>query len=305
MSVILIAGPTASGKSGLALAIAEKTEGVIINADASQVYDCWRGLSARPSDADCTAAPHRLYGHVAAQVRYSTGRWLRDVAAVLADARAAGKRPIVVGGTGLYFQALTTGLADIPPVPTAVHAQSQAMLDAGALDALVADLAARDPATLAGIDARNPMRVQRAWNVLTATGRGLAAWQSDTPPPLVDPQASTRIVLLPETGWLNQRIALRFAQMMADGALDEVRRFLAVGVDPGLPAARVLGAPQLGAHLRGECALDAAVAASITATRQFAKRQRTWFRNKMTDWTAVDPAGGPRAALDQVAVRSA
>lgn len=190
MSAILIAGPTASGKSALALELAARIDGVVINADASQVYDCWRILSARPTESECLAAPHRLYGHIPAHVRYSAGAWLRDVASELAAAREMGRSAIVVGGTGLYFQALTSGLAEIPAVPAEIHAQSQAMLAAGNLDAMIAVLAERDPRTLRGIDARNPMRVQRAWDVLMATGRGLADWQSNATEPLIEAASS-------------------------------------------------------------------------------------------------------------------
>ena len=294
---VLIAGPTASGKSALALALAERVGGAIINADAGQVYACWRLLTARPDDADLARAPHRLYGHVDGAQRYSVGDWLRDIAVALEQTRTAGQRPIVVGGTGLYIDALTRGLAFIPPIPPAVHAESEAMLAAGALEAM---LAALDPETRSRIDQRNPMRVQRAWDVLTATGRGLAAWQ-DAPrlPPLV-PEA-VRMLVSPDTPELDARIARRFHAMIEAGAIDEVDRFAAAGLGRTGPAARVLGAPQLLAWRRGETNLDAAISAAITATRQFAKRQRTWFRNRMADWPQASPGAATIEILQGIA----
>lgn len=290
---LLIAGPTASGKSALALAVAERDGGVVINADASQVYACWRVLTARPAADELTRAPHRLYGYVACHARHSTGDWLREIASVLDDARRSGRRPIVVGGTGLYFAALTEGLAEIPPIPAAVRARSQALIAEGRADVLRDELARDDPETLAGIDAANPMRVQRAWDVLRGTGRGLADWHRATAAPLIAPGDAERIVIEPNVVWLNERIERRFRRMVAAGGLDEVRAFLALGVDPTLPAARVIGAPMLMAFLRGEVSLDDAIAESVAATRQYAKRQRTWMRNRMADWQRVAP--GPEA----------
>jgi tRNA dimethylallyltransferase len=289
---VLIAGPTASGKSALALALAERYRGCVINADALQVYACWRVLTARPDDADLARAPHMLYGHVGCDVRYSVGAWLRDVAAALAEARRRGLRPIVVGGTGLYLSALTEGLADIPEIPPEVRARSEALLGAGRLDALVADLARHDPATFARLDRSNPMRVQRAWEVLAATGRALSAWQRTTQPPLLPPGAAACLVLEPDLLLLNESLEARFHLMLQQGALDECHRFLAAGHALDAPSGRALGAAQLAGYLRGDIPFDAAVANSIIATRRFAKRQRTWFRNRMADWSRVDPADG-------------
>lgn len=277
---VLIAGPTASGKSGLALAIAQAQGGVIVNADASQIYDCWQVVTARPDAADLARAPHLLYGHVAYDAPYSAGHWLREVAPLL----SGGARPIIVGGTGLYFTALTKGLAEIPATPDAVRASGDAIPLAG----LLAEL---DPETTARIDTNNRARVQRAWEVLHATGRGLAAWQDDTPPPLLPEDAATCIALSSPPDWLNARIAQRFDMMLAGGALDEIAQ-MRDRYDPALPSCRAIGVPELMAHAAGEMTLDAARDAAVIATRQYAKRQRTWQRSKMAHWQWVDPSLG-------------
>jgi tRNA dimethylallyltransferase len=275
---VLLAGPTASGKSALAMEIAARDGRTVVNADALQVYGCWRLLTARPSAADEAALPHRLYGHVGRDEPYSVGHWLREVAGLL-------DRPVViVGGTGLYFLALTEGLAEVPEVPGEVRAEADA-LRAGDLARMRSDL---DAATAARIDLANPARVQRAWEVLRATGRGLAAWQDATPAPLVPPALAEARVLRPDTGWLNARIDRRFDAMMAAGALDEVRRE-APFWDPTRPSARAIGAPELVAHLQGAMSLAEAVEAAKLASRQYAKRQRTWFRNRMRDWQVPEP----------------
>lgn len=283
---LLIAGPTASGKSDHALAAAAKG-GVIINADASQVYDVWRVLTARPSAEEEAQAPHRLYGHVAPSVRYSVGAWLRDLAPVLEEVRAHGLRPIIVGGTGLYFKALTEGLAEIPEPPDMIRAAVDARLRAEGLAALVADLTRRDPATAEITDLMNPMRVTRALEVLAATGKGLAAWRADTPPPLI--ADAEKLLIAPPREALYDRCDLRFERMIEAGALDEARAIAALNLDPALPAMRAVGAPELLAHLRDEISLDQAAAAAKQATRNYAKRQMTWMRNQMKDWTRFDP----------------
>ncbi|MFZ0100090.1 MAG: tRNA (adenosine(37)-N6)-dimethylallyltransferase MiaA [Gemmobacter sp.] len=277
---VLIAGPTASGKSALASEIVAQQGGVIVNADALQVYDCWRVLSARPSAEEEAALPHRLYGHVGPRVAYSVGHWLRDVTGVLKQ----GQRPVIVGGTGLYFMALTEGLAEIPPIPAQVRSMGDA-LRASDPSAMVAAL---DPETAARTDLNNLARVQRAWEVLQATGRGLADWQRETPAPLLPRTACAAFVFRPAVDWLNSRIDRRFDLMMSAGALEEARAALA-DWDPMRPSSRAIGAPELIAHLRGEVSLGTAVEAAKLASRQYAKRQRTWFRARMGDWTAVDP----------------
>lgn len=274
---VLIAGPTASGKSALALAIAETGGGVVVNADALQVYADWRVLSARPSAEEEARAPHALYGHVGRETTYSVGHWLREVAPLL-----DGPRPIVVGGTGLYFSALTEGLAEIPATPPEIRAQA----DAIALPDLVAGL---DAETRGRIDLANRARVQRAWEVLRATGRGIAAWQADTPPPLLPLSRAQPIVLRPDPAWLNARIARRFDAMLQEGALDEARAALPHW-QPAAPWARAIGAPELVAHLRGKTDLATARETAIIASRQYAKRQRSWFRSRMGEWRGLDPA---------------
>lgn len=275
---VLIAGPTASGKSALALEIVVRQGGIIVNADALQVYGCWRLLTARPSAVEEAAAPHRLYGHVGRDQDYSVGHWLRDLRAVLAE----GPRPVIVGGTGLYFMALTEGLAEIPPIPPEVRAEGDALRH-GDPSAMVAAL---DAETAARTDLANLARVQRAWEVQRATGRGLAAWQKATPAPLLPPEQTDCLVLRPEVDWLNARIDRRFDQMMAEGALEEVRAEWPHW-QAERPSARAIGAPELVDHLEGRLTLDEAIAAAKLASRQYAKRQRTWFRSRMGAWQTV------------------
>ncbi|WP_299206992.1 tRNA (adenosine(37)-N6)-dimethylallyltransferase MiaA [uncultured Tateyamaria sp.] len=268
---ILIAGPTASGKSALALAIAEAQGGVIVNADASQVYDCWRVLTARPSAQEESRAPHRLYGHLPFDAPYSTGHWLREVTPLL-----SGERPIIVGGTGLYFTALTQGLADIPETPPELRKHADQMDMAAMLMEL-------DKDTIARIDVANRARVQRAWEVLTSTGRGLAHWQDNTASPLLRAGTYAGIVMDSPKEWLTPRIATRFDDMLRGGALEEARA-MQDRFDPILPSCRAIGVAEAMAVLRGDMDHDTAVEQATIATRQYAKRQRTWFRARMADW---------------------
>ena len=278
---VLIAGPTASGKSALALEIAAGAGGVVVNADALQVWSCWRVLSARPSAGDEAAAAHALYGHRAPGEDYSVGHWLREVAAIFAAHRAgAGPRPIVVGGTGLYFTALTEGLAEIPPTPPEIRAEADARRVAEGHAGMLAEL---DAASAARVDARNPVRVQRAWEVMRATGRGLAAWQDETPAPMLPLGGATALVIEAERDWLAERIDRRFDLMLAEGALEEARAVLPIW-EPRALWARAIGAPELVAHLRGELSLAEARIRAQAASRQYAKRQRTWYRGRMADW---------------------
>lgn len=258
--------------------IAQRQGGVIVNADALQVYDGWRVLTARPSAEDEAAVAHRLYGHIPFEANYSVGDWLRAVEQILQGA----DRPIIVGGTGLYFRALTEGLAEIPPVPDAIRDQAEAL----PLAALLDDLARDDPAILPRIDTQNPARVRRAWEVFRGTGRPLSAWQDDTAPPLLRLSDAHALVLDADRDWLNDRIARRFDLMLEHGALDEARQNLHRWPDAG-GAAKAIGAPELIAHLQGTLTLDAAREAAIIASRQYAKRQRTWFRARMRDWDPI------------------
>ena len=272
---LLIAGPTASGKSELALRIAETQGGVVVNADASQIYDCFRVVTARPSPEEEARAPHALYGHVAWDAPYSAGHWLREVMPLLNGP----ERPIITGGTGLYFTTLTQGMAEIPDTPAEIRAEGDAL----PLDVLLAGI---DPVTAAGLDQLNRARVQRAWEVERATGRALHLWQAETPPPPLALDTVVPLVFDVDKDWLNERIARRFDRMLALGALDEVRAMLPV-YDPSRPAFRAIGVPELAQHLLGELTLDEARERATISTRQYAKRQRTWFRSKMRQWRRI------------------
>ncbi|MBM1309609.1 tRNA (adenosine(37)-N6)-dimethylallyltransferase MiaA [Sulfitobacter mediterraneus] len=273
---VLIAGPTASGKSALALEIAAAQGGVVVNADASQVYDCWRVITARPSKEEEAQAPHLLYGHVPATAAYSTGHWLREVVPLL----TGGQRSIIVGGTGLYFSALTQGLAEIPATPPEVRAQADELT----LEVLLQGV---DAATQARIDLQNRARVQRAWEVQHATGKPLLDWQKQTGPAPLPLDQCFPVVFDVDKDWLNDRIARRFDLMIEQGALDEVEAVRGV-YDPALPAHRAIGVPELMQYLDGDLTLDQARQNAVIATRQFAKRQRTWMRSKMANWHKIN-----------------
>ena len=289
---ILIAGPTASGKSALALALARRLGGAVINADSQQVYRDWRILTARPTPEDETRAPHFLYGHLALEAEYSAGAWLRDVAEALEDCRDRDLWPIITGGAGLYFKALTEGLAPIPPIPPEIRANAGAELERLGLAGLHAELSRRDPETAAALDRANPARVLRAWEVLQATGTGLAAWHGTTAPALLPLDRTVAFALTPPRAWLMARCDARFDAMLEQGALDEAARVMALGLDPGLPGMKALGAPELMAHLAGEISLDAAASRAKTSTRRYAKRQLTWVRNQMFHWQVLNSHNG-------------
>lgn len=284
MRPLLIAGPTGAGKSAFALKAAREG-GVVINADASQVYSGWRVLTARPDEAEEAEAPHRLYGHIDPSRRYSTGDWLRDLTEELKAAEAAGLRPIIIGGTGLYFTAATSGLASIPPPPEDVRERVAAQLSAEGLPALVADLQARDAETAARIDLNNPMRVSRALEVLNATGRGLSDWWKETEPPLI--AEAEKCLILPEREALYARLDQRFDAMLERGAVEEAEAMLARGLNPALPAMKAVGAPELFAFLEGRISREEAADKAKQATRNYAKRQMTWMRNRMQDWEII------------------
>jgi len=291
-AAILIAGPTASGKSALALRLADKLGGVIVNADSMQVYRDLRVITARPSPEEEARAPHRLYGEVDAAENYSTGQWLRDVARVLAEVKAQGRVPILVGGTGLYFKALSAGLAAVPPIPADIRAQVRARLQSEGAPALHAELARLDPATAQRVTRNDRSRVARALEVALATGRPLSDWHREGLPPLIDAKRAAKVFVTCERRELVARIEARFAAMLQAGALAEVRALAARKLDPLLPAMKAHGVPWLVRHLAGEITLDEAAAGAIMDTRRYAKRQLTWFRNQITDWpwAAADSA---------------
>ena len=274
---ILIAGPTASGKSQLALEYACAQGRSIINADALQIYSNWPILSAQPSLDDLSAAPHFLYGHIKPDTPYSVGHWLRELSVFEGNHPA----PIIIGGTGLYFRALTEGLANIPAIKDHIRDEANTIiLHEGDHSRLLADLITQDPQTAANIDQRNPMRVQRAWEVLKSTGKGLYAWQQETPAPLLPLSKCFPILIEADPNWLLKRIETRFDLMLSAGALEEARANLAQW-DPLLPSSKTIGAPELISHLQGAITLEEAILNATISTRQYAKRQRTWFRNRM------------------------
>jgi tRNA dimethylallyltransferase len=281
---VLIAGPTASGKSALALALAAKIRGVIINADSMQVYRDLRVITARPTVDEEAQAPHKLYGHVDAAENYSVGRWLRDAQAAIAEAKIAGRVPIVVGGTGLYFLALTRGLAAVPPIPADIRASVRGRLESEGVTPLYAELAERDPATAQRLMPGDRARITRALEVVLATGRSLSDWHRDGMPAVLDPARAARFFLDVDREELGRRIDMRFDAMLAQGALAEVERLAARGLNPALPAMKAHGVPWLIRHLRGEIGLEEAVDGGKRDTRRYTKRQATWFRNQAPDW---------------------
>ena len=287
---LIIAGPTASGKSHIALRIAERDKGCVINADALQVYGCWRVLTARPGSEETARARHELYGHVSCETRYSVGAWLRDLESVLASCRQRDQRPVIVGGTGLYLTALTEGLADIPAIPHNIRARSENLMRSEGFDALRGELAEIDRETFDMIDTNNPIRVQRAWEVKAATGRGLASWHMEVKAALLPRDACDCIVLNVDKSFLAKRIERRFDNMLQCGALKECESFLDTGLDRNSPSARALGATALMSYLEGKLDLASATAETITGTRRYAKRQRSWYRARMADWTWIDPS---------------
>jgi tRNA dimethylallyltransferase len=292
---VLIAGPTASGKSGLALALARETGGTIVNADSMQVYRDLRIITARPAPEEETQVPHRLYGHVDAAENYSVGRWLADIGPVLDEVWASGRVPILAGGTGLYFKALTQGLSAVPPIPPDIRSRVRARLEAEGPAALHADVLARDPQTQLGSHDRT--RIARALEVLEATGRPLSDWHREGLPPLIDAAGAVKVFLAPERDELRQRISARFDGMLEAGALDEVRRLGSRKLDPLLPAMKAHGVPWLIRHLAGEITLAEAAEGAKNDTRRYTKRQFTWARHQLPDWTWIAPDGALAATL--------
>lgn len=283
---VLIAGATASGKSALALELAGDQPSYIVNADALQVYDGWQILTARPSVEDRSHVPHHLDGHVAMDQDYSVGHWLRDLGELLGA--QSDKRPIIVGGTGLYFQALTAGLAPIPEISPETKQHADEIEQEHGLGHFAELIAANDPAAAAKIDMDNPARTRRAWEVLKETGRSITAWQAETPPPLLLLDKTQPLLLHGDPDWLNDRIDRRFDHMMDEGALDEAQKAYDSFWDPKAVSCQAIGAAELIAHLNAETDLATAIDLAKTRTRQFAKRQRTWFRGRMKTWPVIN-----------------
>ena len=299
-ATILIAGPTASGKSALALALAERHGGTVINADSMQVYRDLSIITARPTAEEEARVPHRLYGHVDAAVNFSVGRWCTEFEAVLAEARGEGRAAVIVGGTGLYFSALTRGLAAVPPIPAQIRDDVRGRLAKEGVAALHAELARQDPAAAAHLRPGDRARVTRALEVVLATGRSLLLWHEDNMPARLDPARAAKIFLMPERDALLSRIDSRFNAMMAAGALDEVRTLAARHLDPSLPAMKAHGVPWLIRHLDGAITLAVAVEGAKRDTRQYTKRQATWFRNQLPDFAWVEPPHAPGAIEAQL-----
>lgn len=295
-AAILIAGPTASGKSALATALALRHGGVVVNADSMQVYSDLRTLSARPTIEEEARAPHRLYGHVDGAVNFSAGQYAREATALLAE--IGDRLPVFVGGTGLYFRALEEGLSDLPPVPDAVRAQLRDWCEGRETGALHAALAERDPQGAAALRPSDRARVMRALEIHAATGRPISDFHGERiPGPLAGRQLQ-KIFLAPDRDVLRARIDARFRTMIARGALDEVAALRAKKLDPLLPIMRAHGVPGLIAHLDGVLTLEQAIERGQADTRRYAKRQFTWFRHQMGDgWTWIDPEDAAMAAV--------
>jgi tRNA dimethylallyltransferase len=286
---VLIAGPTASGKSALALELAQTHDAVIVNTDSMQVYRDLRVITARPTLAEEAEVPHRLYGHVDAAMNFSAGAWVTDAAKVLADARAQKRLPIFVGGSGLYFKSLTRGLSAVPPIPPEVRDSVRARLEHNGVEALHAELARVDPASAERLKPRDRTRIARALEVVEATGRSLTDWHREGLPPLLPPDQFSALFLAPERDDLYARIDARFDAMLKAGALQEVAALAARRLDPLLPAMKAHGVPALIRHLQGELSLEQAGVIGRADTRHYAKRQFTWFRHQLPEFEWMRP----------------
>ena len=288
-NAILIAGPTASGKSGLALGLAEELRAVIVNADSMQVYSVLRVLTARPGAADLARAPHLLYGHVHPSIAYSTGAWLRDVAALAESGVFDAARPIFVGGTGLYFRALLGGISEMPDIPAEVRAHWRNELERQGPERLHEILQRDDPAAAATLKPGDGQRIVRALEVLQASGRSILGWQGQSGMPLVDAASATLLVIEPVRAELVGRIDARFDTMVSEGAMQEAMAIGALQLDPALPAMKAIGVRELLAAAEGETSIETAIEQAKIATRQYAKRQGTWFRNQLgPEWRRLD-----------------
>jgi tRNA dimethylallyltransferase len=291
---VLIAGPTASGKSALALELAQTHDAVIINTDSMQVYRDLRIITARPAPEEEARVPHRLYGYVDAAVNFSAGSWVADAALALGQARAQNRLPIFVGGSGLYFKALISGLSAVPPIPAEVREGVRARLELDGVEALHAELARSDPLSAERLKPRDRTRIARALEVVEATGRSLTDWHREGLPPLLPPGEFSALFLAPDRDQLYARIDARFDAMLKAGALEEVAALAGRHLDPLLPAMKAHGVPTLIRHLRGEIALEEAATIARADTRHYAKRQFTWFRHQLPEfqWVKPDESGG-------------
>ena len=288
---ILITGPTASGKSALALDFARRHGGIVINADSMQVYDTLRVVTARPSAEEMGGVPHELYGHVPASRSYSTGDWLREVGQLLCRLKEEGRLPVIVGGTGLYFKALTGGLSDMPPVPEMLRSEIRRRLEVEGAAVLHAELSRLDPTAAHRLNASDGQRIVRSLEVYRATGRSIIEFQKQSGPMLIDPDRSLKLVVLPDRTVLHDRINRRFALMMEEGAVEEVKALLALDLAPEMPAMKAIGVSQIADMVAGRVSRAEAIDRASAATRQYAKRQMTWFRNQMDEsWQRIDPA---------------
>lgn len=287
LKAVLIYGPTASGKSALALELAKEFGGVVINADSMQVYAGLRIITNRPTPQEEADAPHRLYGFRPAREPYSAALWLADVKEALSEAERQRWLPIIVGGTGLYFKALTEGLSEIPEIPPQIRERYRLAAQTQPAETLYAELARRDPATAAQLRPSDPQRIVRALEVLEATGKPLAEWQGRKQPPLLPLEHTYPLTLTLDRAELYRRCDARLDAMLEGGAIEEARAFSALGLDPALPAMRAVGLKPLLAYVRGAMPLDEAAAAAKTATRNYAKRQLTWMHGNFMPWNLV------------------
>jgi tRNA dimethylallyltransferase len=300
---ILIAGPTASGKSAAALALATRLGGTVINADSMQVYRELNVLTARPDSEVMARVPHRLYGTVPAAEAYSVGRWLEDAAACMAEAKREGRVPILVGGTGLYFNALLEGLSPVPDISSETRSFWRAQAESLGPEGLYGALQARDPVMAARLSPSDPQRVVRALEVIESTGVSLAEWQETAGAPVLRSDAVRKLVIAPEREPLYAAIDARFDRMIAAGALDEVRALVALHLDPGLPAMRAHGVRELTAYLAGAMTLEESVTKAKTESRRYAKRQMTWLKRFMADWEWFPDGEAAAAATSRSVTR--
>jgi tRNA dimethylallyltransferase len=283
IDAILITGPTASGKSALAVELAKQHGGEVINADSMQVYDTLRVLTARPADDDMKDVEHHLYGHVAAGQPYSTGLWLKDVSQLLERLKDERRMPVIVGGTGLYFKALTGGLSDMPEVPAEIRAMFRQRLVERGAELLHRELGDLDPAMAATLNPQDGQRIVRGLEVLEATGKSIGVFQRQVGPTIVDANRAQKIVVLPDRSALQARINARFETMLETGAVDEVHTLLALHLPPEMPVMKAIGVAQISAMIEGRMSRTQVIETAAAATRQYAKRQMTWFRNQMDE----------------------